>query len=197
MEKVQVKFVGMEPTDALIKYSKEKIYKYTSRLNTATKIEIFLKENQYRRGKDKDFRVDINVHLPNAQVRVEVVGPEMYANIDEATDTLARRLKRYHDKQDLWEGETPWKVIEADTELKDMEEGMHADTDVYDNYEPEIAVRKKLEDMSPMEEAEAIEKMELSGFNQMMFRSKNTGLISMVYRRIDGTYGLVEQSEGI
>jgi putative sigma-54 modulation protein len=64
-------------------------------------------------------------------------------------------------------------------------------------YVPKIAVRKKLEDLSPLEEGEAIEKMELSGFNQMLFRSKKTGLISMVYKREDGTYGLVEPVEGL
>ena len=79
------------PTDALKKFVIEKIGKHENLLKDATKIEASLKENQYRRGKDNDFRVDINVYLPNSQVRVEVVGEDMYANIDQATDTLARR----------------------------------------------------------------------------------------------------------
>lgn len=194
MNRIQVKFVGMEPTDALKEYATEKIYKHENLFKDATKIDVFLKENQSRRGVDKDFRIDINIYLPNTQVRVEVTGSDMYANIDEATDTLARRLKRYLDKQDMWEGETPWKILEADAELESLEEDME---DVNVEYVPKIAVRKKLEDLSPLEEGEAIEKMELSGFNQMLFRSKKTGLISMVYKREDGTYGLVEPVEGL
>lgn len=188
---IQVSFVGMEPTDALRKYAIEKIKKYENLLTDATKIEVFLKENQYRKGKDHDFRIDINVYLPNSQVRVEEVGEEMYANIDKATDTLARRLKRYGDKREQWEGVTPWRILEAD---KNMIEDDSTITD-YSDYVPKIAVRKKLEDMSPLAEGEAIERMELSGYDQILFRNKETDKISMIYKRLDGTYGLVEPAD--
>jgi putative sigma-54 modulation protein len=46
-----------------------------------------------------------------------------------------------------------------------------------------------------MEEAEAIERMELWGYNQLLFRNKATGKISMVYRREKGDYGLVEPTD--
>jgi putative sigma-54 modulation protein len=192
---INVSFVGMEPTEALKKFVIEKIGKHENLLKDATKIEVFLKENQYRRGKDNDFRIDINVYLPNSQVRVEVVGEDMYANIDEATDILARRVKRYLDKREQWEGKIPWKVLEADVALENMEEDI--EDDEYIDYTPEITRRRILEDMSPTEEGEAIEKMELSGYDQILFRSKSTGKISMIYRRLDGTYGLVEPADTV
>ena len=86
---IQISFVGMEPTEALKKYVLEKIGKYKHLWKDATTIEVSLKENQYSRGVDKDFRLDINVVLPKSPVRVEIVGGDMYANIDEGTDTLA------------------------------------------------------------------------------------------------------------
>jgi putative sigma-54 modulation protein len=46
--------------------------------------------------------------------------------------------------------------------------------------------------MEPIQEAEAIERMELSGYDQYLFKNKNTGKISMIYRRNYGGYGLVE-----
>ena len=195
MVEINVSFVGMEPTEALKKFVVEKISKHENLLKDATKIETFLKENQYRRGKDKDFRIDVNVYLPNSQVRVEVVGGDMYANIDEATDILARRMKRYLDKREQWEGSVPWKVLEADAGIEKMEEDM--EDSEYMDYTPEITVRKKLEDMSPLEEGEAIERMELSGYDQILFRSKETDKICMIYKRIDGTYGLVEPADEI
>ena len=193
---IQISFVGMEPTESLKKYVLEKLEKYERFLDKATSIEIVLKENKYSRGIDKDFRIDINVVLPQAPVRVEVVGGDMYANIDEATDILARRLKRYTDKESYWEGKTPWKILEADAALEALSEEDEKQ-DNYTDYVPKIAVRKKITDMSPIEEAEAIEKMELLGYDQLLFKNKNTGKISMVYRRTKGGYGLVEPDNGI
>lgn len=193
---IQISFVGMEPTESLKKYVLEKLEKYERFLDKATSIETVLKENKYSRGIDKDFRIDINVVLPQAPVRVEVVGGDMYANIDEATDILARRLKRYTDKESYWEGKTPWKILEADAALEALSEEDEKQ-DNYTDYVPKIAVRKKITDMSPIEEAEAIEKMELLGYDQLLFKNKNTGKISMVYRRTKGGYGLVEPDNGI
>ena len=130
--------------------------------------------------------------MPNSGVRVEVNGENMYANIDEASDTLARRLKRYSEKKAYWEGVTPWKVLEANAVLEHEHE---EDEDRYGDYVPTIAVRKKIEDMSPLEEGEAIERMELLGYNQLLFRNKNSGKISMIYKREQGEYGLVEPAD--
>lgn len=189
---IQITFVGMKPTTALKKYVSEKIGKYEHLWKEATSIEVFLKEYLNSRGVKNDFRVDITVKLPNSGVRVEVNGENMYANIDEASDTLARRLKRYTARKTYWEGVTPWKVLEADAHLKSIEE---ESLDTYENYVPTIAVRKRIEDMSPLEEGEAIERMELLGYNQILFRNKNTGKISMIYRREQGGYGLVEPAD--
>ncbi len=189
---IQITFVGMEPTKALKKYVLEKIGKYEHLWKEATSMDVFLKEYVNSRGVKNDFRVDITAKLPNSAVRVEVSGENMYANIDEASDTLARRLKRYLERKTYWEGVTPWRVLEADAQLKSIEGELH---DTYDDYVPTIAVRKKIEDMSPLEEGEAIERMELLGYDQLLFRNKNTGKISMIYKRVQGGYGLVEPAE--
>jgi len=75
--------------------------------------------------------------------------------------------------------------------LKDIDD----EKESYTNYVPTIKIRKKVEDMSPLEEGEAIERMELLGYDQILFRSKESGKISMIYRRKDGSYGLVEPAD--
>ena len=197
-ENIQISFVGMEPTKALKKYVTEKLVKYEKFWKKAISIEVTLKQNKYSRGVEKDFRIDINIVLPNSPVRVEVVGEDMYKNIDEATDILARRLKRYHDRKSTWEGKTPWKVLEADAALEALVgEDEEKDMDNYTDYVSKIVVRKEITDMSPIEEAEAIEKMELLGYDQLLFKNKNTGKISMVYRRQKGGYALVEPANDL
>lgn len=191
-DQIQVSFIGMEPTESLKKYLLEKLFKKENLLEETTGIEVYLKQQKNSKGIKDDFRIDIDVHLPKADVRVEEIGSDMYANIDKATDIIFRRLKRYHDQKAHWEGNESWKVLEA--ELTQPEED---DIDDYSDYVPKIAKRKTVEDMSPLEEGEAIERMELMGYDQYLFRSKRTNKISMLYKRKSGGYGLVEPADGI
>lgn len=191
-EKIKVTFIGMETSDSLKDYIIEKLERKESLLGDATSIEVFFKENKYTRGVSEDFRVDINVNLPNSPVRVEQSGEDMYANIDMAVDTLNRRLSRYSDRKMYWEGNKPWKVLEAEAALEALTEEVEDNLDDYSDYVPSIATRKVIKNMEVLEEAEAIERMELSGYDQYLFKNKGTGKISMVYRRKQGGYGLVE-----
>lgn len=189
---IQISFIGMEPTQALKKYTIEKISKYEHLLDEAMSMGVFLKQYKSSRGVKDDFRVNFNVVLLNSIVRVEVNGENMYALIDQASDTLARRLKRYQEKKSYWEGVTPWKVLEADV---NMEDKLEDTLEPYSGYTPTIATRKKIDDMSPLEEGEAIERMELLGYDQYLFKNKSTGKYSMLYRRVKGGYGLVEPAD--
>ena len=194
---IQVSFVDMDPTEALKKYVLEKIMKKENLFTDATSIEVFFKEFVHSKGVKHDFRVDINVKLPNTVVRVEESGSDMYANIDKGTDTLFRRLKRYNDKKEYWEGKASWKILEAQEAIRALEEESGVEVDDYSDYIPKIAKRKIVEDMSPIEEGEAIERMELSGYDQYLFRNKSNNKICMLYKRKQGGYGLVEPREGI
>jgi putative sigma-54 modulation protein len=191
-DKIDVKYVGMKSSKALKDYIVEKIKKKEALLEDATSIEIFFKNNKHSRGVDEDFRVDININLPNSPVRVEQEGEDMYANIDLAMDTLDRRLKRYSDRKEHWEGIKPWKVLEAEAALEALTDEIESEPKDYSEYVTGIVKRKVIKDMKPIQEAEAIERMELSGYDQYLFKNKNTGKISMIYRRNYGGYGLVE-----
>lgn len=193
-DQIQVSFIGMEPTDALKKYFLEKLFKKENLLEEVTGIEVYLKQQKNSKGIKDDFRIDIDMHLPKADVRVEEIGEDMYANIDKATDVIFRKLKIYYDQKAHWEGNESWKVLEAEAELSQFE---GEDIDDYSDYIPKIVKRKTVEDMSPLEEGEAIERMELMGYDQYLFRSKKTNKISMIYKRKDGNYGLVEPSDGV
>jgi putative sigma-54 modulation protein len=53
-------------------------------------------------------------------------------------------------------------------------------------------VRVKRFAVSPMDEGEAIEQMELLGHDFFVFYNPNAGRINVLYRRKDGNYGLLE-----
>ena len=191
VEEVQIKFLSMEPTEAIKNYVIQKVGKVDNFLEKAVKAEVVLKERMQRRGVEKDFRIDINVSLPNNLVIVQEAGEDLYAIIDKAVDVLTRRLRRYNDKLSQWEGKEPWKVVHAQESMPDVEE-----YDDYVDYVPKIAVHKKIDDLQPKEYAEAIEEMELRGFSQFLFKNKQ-GQFAMLYKREDGSYGLVEPSEDL
>jgi putative sigma-54 modulation protein len=190
-KEIQITFVGMEPTESLKKYCIDKIGKYKKLWKDATSIEVFLKENVNARGVKSDFRVDINVYLPKTKVRVEEVGEDMYKNIDKATDTLARQLKKTEEKRNFWDINRPWKILGIGKSDEDQE----IDEEKHYAYIPKITSRKELNKLERYQEQEAIERMEMSGFDQMMFRHRDTGNICMAYKREKGGYGLVVLKE--
>ena len=176
---------GMEVTEALRAYIEEKLKKYERLFELATSVEVECTENVAARGVDKDFRVEISMKLPRTVARVEKEGSDLYALVDQATDVIFRKVKRYKDKLRQWEGKKQWVVEE---EIGREEE----DDSDFITYVPKIVKRKKIEECRPVSEAEAIERMEMMGYDCFLFKSKETGLISMVYRRKRGGYGLVE-----
>lgn len=194
IEQAQIMFSGMESSDALQSYVFEKIGKHTVFLERATSMDVRLIDNSHHKGVKTDFRIEVDVLLPKTKIHVDATGDNMYSMIDIASDMLGRRLKRYHDKFNQWEGIEPWKLEEVDVIA---EEESTVEPDNYTNYVPKVTARRKMHDMRPMEEAEAIEFMELMGHKQLLFKNSKTGKISMVYKREFGGYGLVEPQEEV
>jgi len=59
--------------------------------------------------------------------------------------------------------------------------------------EPPVIVRRKVFDLIPMAEEEAVEQMKLLGHdNFFVFFNAKTGAVNVLYRRRDDTYGLIE-----
>lgn len=191
IEEMIFTFNGMDSTDALKQYASDKIGKHANYLDKALSGKVVMTDNTHNRGVKNDFSLRIKIEVPNSFIIIDERGENMYALIDIASDILGRRFKRYFDKRSQWEGVEPWQMeleeANLSTDIEDYEE-----PDNYSTYVPKVSERKKLEDLRPMEEAEAIEQMELMGVRQYLFKSKKTGEFAMVYKRELGGYGIVE-----
>ncbi|NLT48287.1 MAG: ribosome-associated translation inhibitor RaiA, partial [Clostridiales bacterium] len=64
--------------------------------------------------------------------------------------------------------------------------------DAYESEEPKI-VRTKSFELKPMTEEEAILQMEMLGHDFYVFEDLS-GITSVIYRRKDGNYGLIERA---
>ena len=56
-------------------------------------------------------------------------------------------------------------------------------------------VKRKTIELKPMDEEEAILQMELLGHDFYIFKNVKSGTVSVLYRRRDGSYGIIEEQE--
>jgi putative sigma-54 modulation protein len=177
---------GLELTDSIKNYIIEKINKHEALLKESILIQVEVTYKHSHQGVDNDFKVEINVNMPQAFIKVEDKGADVYSIVDKLEALLKRRLKRYHDLHKKWTGKSPWKLAQDELPDKNI-----TDLD-YQDYEPVIVKIKRYEDNKPKHPAEAIEQMELLGYNSFLFKNIETNSYSMIYKRPDGNYGLVE-----
>jgi putative sigma-54 modulation protein len=114
-------------------------------------------------------------------LRSEERADDIFAALDTALDKIQRRIERYKGKhyRGRGDGRSAAEVVTAVVE----EEA---------EPQPIIAKRKKFA-VTPMDEMEAIEQMNLLGHdNFFVFFNTNSGSINVLYKRRDGTYGIIE-----
>ena len=65
------------------------------------------------------------------------------------------------------------------------------DEGVTEEEEPSLIVRRKEVEFKPMDEEEAILQMEMVNHDFFVFKNSQEKCTSVVYRRKDGTYGII------
>ncbi len=117
-------------------------------------------------------------------LRSEERADDIFAAVDTAVDKMQRRIERFKGKH--YRGRGDGKSAAEVTEPAAAVEEESSETG------PIIARRKHFP-ILPMNEMEAIEQMLLLGHeNFFIFFNANSNAINVLYRRRDGTYGLIE-----
>ncbi len=109
--------------------------------------------------------------------------------MDLVVDKMYRQISRYKDKRRRRAGKR-FEALEPELaaaeplppeyETGESEEDLHG------------VVRRKTLEMTPMNEEEAIDQMELLGHDFFVFYNADTGTINVLYRREGGSYGLLQ-----
>jgi putative sigma-54 modulation protein len=132
------------------------------------------------RSADEREVVQITVQGKGFILRAEERSSDIIAALNAAVDTLQRRIKRYKGKRNQ-----RWKHEVDLNDENELEEDVPGAT-------PTI-VRRKQFPLRPMDEWEAIEQMELLGHtNFFVFYNAQTEAVSVLYRRHDGSLGLIQ-----
>lgn len=119
-------------------------------------------------------------------LRSEERAEDIFIAFDQALDKIQRQMERYKGKRAKGRGDgTSLGDFVAETEEEEPAD------------DQPLIVRRKRFPITPMDEAEAIEQMELLGHeNFFIFFNYETNQINVVYRRRDGKFGLIEPELG-
>lgn len=138
----------------------------------------------------KDSKVEVTMPLPYLTLRAEETSPDLYASIDLVADKLERQIRKYKTKVNRKSREKGLK------NLAFISESSSEDSVSSDEHELEIeVVRTKRISLKPMDNEEAILQMDMLGHDFFIYEDADTNGISIVYRRNDGRYGLIEAGD--
>ena len=126
-------------------------------------------------------KVEVTIVLPSFILRAEEQQEDFYAAIDVVVDKLERQIRKNKTRI------TSNKMKTA----KDFVYDYIEEIDEEEVEEDKIVKRKKIE-LKPMSEEEAILQMELLGHSFFLFKDQDTLRPTLVYKRNDGNYGIIE-----
>ncbi|MGC8874521.1 MAG: ribosome hibernation-promoting factor, HPF/YfiA family [Chloroflexia bacterium] len=186
---MQLRTKNYRMTPNLRAYIEKKVPRLSRYLDdiAETKVEI---SRSNTRSQGAQVVAQLTVTLTNGVIlRAEERSGDPYTSLDAALDTMERQIARFKERfyqrglrrrvgQPASLSELPVVSAESAGEIAEEEE-------------PQI-VKVKQFMVKPMFSDEAIAQMELLGHDFFVFQNAETGKLSVVYRRKDGQYGLIE-----
>ncbi len=194
----QIHIVGRHVlvTEAMKKHAQDKLEKVERILNHHIMDMHLTMDIQHL-----EHTVDILVKFEHFRIRAHASTSDMYASIDKAVDklqTLIRRWKdricdHHHKKMSVIDMQVnvidrPYDEVEEFNQ--EIEAKRTADEKKRLSLPP--ILKKKTLPLKTLTMNEAVMKMELSQFNFLVFRGEEDHKFKVIYRRKDGTYGIIQ-----
>ncbi|MGQ5709300.1 ribosome hibernation-promoting factor, HPF/YfiA family [Lactobacillus sp. PSON] len=181
MLKYNVRGENIEVTDALRSYVEKRLNKLEKYFDLDQDVIAHVNLKVYR---DRTAKVEVTIPLPYLVLRAEETTDDMYRSIDFVSEKLERQIRKYKTRVNRKSREKGLQdfFVESTTE----EEKKPNEFDI---------VRNKQVDLKPMDPEEAILQMDMLEHDFFVFQDAETNGTSIVYRRNDGRYGLIETNE--
>ena len=108
---------------------------------------------------------------------------DFYVALEKVTDTLKSQIKKLHTLK-----------IKREQDQSETIRNYFSEEEVEDDEDNPKIIKRKSINLLPMTEEDAINSMEVLGHTSFLFlNSDMKNAISMIYRRNDGNYGILEQ----
>ena len=184
---VEVYGRNMEVTDRIQDYAMKRVAKLDRYLPGIEEARVDVAYVKSARNASDRQVAQITVRGKGFILRSEERSDDIFAALDEALDKIQRRIERYKGKHYRGRGDGR-SAAEVAPEKVEEEESHELG--------PVIARRKRFV-LHPMDEMEALEQMSLLGHETFfVFYNVNSNAFNVLYKRRDGTFGLIEPEIG-
>jgi len=171
---------NIEVTDRLREYVEKKVSRLDRYMPDIDEARVELATESARSAEHRQV-AQLTLRAKGKILRAEERTEDIFSAIDVMVNKIHRQIARYKGKR---RGRG-----------RGVEELLPADEFYLEPEEDELArrvVRTKRFNMVPMDEAEAVEQMELLGHDFFVFYNVNDDGVNVLYRRRDGNYGLIQ-----
>ena len=173
--KIKLRGKNIEITEAIEEKVSEKLSKLDKYFIVSENVEAKVLVRTYPYGQ----KIEVTIPTEYVLLRAEVVDQDLYNAIDLVIDKLEGQIRKYKTR--------------LNRKSKDNKLAFNlASIEPLEDEEEDVLVKTKTITPKPMDMEEAIMQMELIGHSFFVYRDTETDAISIVYRRNDGDYGLIE-----
>jgi putative sigma-54 modulation protein len=169
---ISVTFRQIEPSDALKNYVTERLRKFKRYLEGAQEAHVVLGLEKFRH------LADVTINSNGRIIKGREENTDMYAAIDLVMDKIDQQLRKMREKMRDVKGDRS-RAVPPVTAVEEEEPAL-----------PQV--RRRRAEVPPLQLADALELMETKGDELLVFTNVASGALSILYRRQDGSYLLVE-----
>ncbi len=179
---------NVKVTDSIENYARKKVEHFDRYLPNIIDARIDLNHEHTRRGEDLVAAQITIRHSRGAILRTEErTTGDVIAAINGAVENMHRRIQRFKSKR-IRKGKERFSA--SIEEMNTAEAIPNVEEFVDEDVQTEVVRRKEIPVMA-MNEAEAVEQMELLGHAFFMFFNGDTGGVNVLYKRSSGGYGVL------
>jgi putative sigma-54 modulation protein len=180
---VEIFAKNIELTEAIKGYIEKKVSKLDRFIKEIDETRFDITYSKTARNVNERHSAQITLHGHGYILRAEERSDDLYAAIDLVMDKILRQIERYKGKK--YRSFTTAKNATENIDITESEKEPVS--------EKPIIVRRKRFKLSPMDEMDAIEQMNMVGHEDFyIFFNLKSNRINIVYRRRDGNYGIIE-----
>ena len=163
---------NLDITDGLRSAVTEKLGKLERYFTPDTEVQVTLSVEKERQ------KIEVTIPVKGNIIRSEQTSTDMYVSIDLVEEVIERQLRKYKNKliaKHQEGGNFQKEFMEKETEDQEVK-----------------IIRTKKFDIKPMYPEDACIQMDLLGHSFFVFSNAETDEVNVVYKRKDGSFGLIE-----
>ncbi|MEA3488733.1 MAG: ribosome-associated translation inhibitor RaiA [Candidatus Omnitrophota bacterium] len=166
--------------NSIKKYVHKRLDKLEKMYRRIYKCEVILEEEKERK------KAEIILYLKRNRVVAKEISPDIYASIDNASESIKKQLRRLRGKVS-----SRRRKLMLSKLMKPVAR-FGASPEIVIPEQRERIIKSNTFAGKPMLPEEAKLELELMGRSFIMFKNADTGEANVLYKRHDGNYGLIE-----